>query len=144
MAGSVRMLCLENSSILEISAMKPVLDLRHHEFRCKAHEWPKILEFYKEFGEDRMSPMTRFVSQVISSDYLHGLFAVTSHFNLWIAQTREFASFRNVLVVELIGDGFEFSYFDDPHRKPWVKQSDIDSSFGTFEHVINRLNWFVK
>lgn len=104
--------------------------------------WIEIFNFYRNLN---MQNMAEFVESVSQSKYAYGIFATTSMHSLWISQNSEFEIDKNMLRIEFVNDTFVFVYKESPYsNKEWRKESDKNSGFTTFEHILKRLKWFLN
>jgi hypothetical protein len=112
----------------------------------KSRDWNEIAESYRRLvkhGWD-IQPLLRLVEEIIASGYVHGIYATTSMATLCIAQTPEFEMNQNMLRVDFERGRFFFSYHESLRiNKAWKKECGRDEGFSTFEHVMNRLKWFL-
>jgi hypothetical protein len=113
----------------------------------KSQTWEKIAAFYRERVEDGMDmlPMLHLVDDITASRYAHGLYAITSMHTLCLSQHPGFEYGQNMLRVDFADDRFIFGYSESPYtRKEWQKECGRDEGFSTFEHVMERLRWFLN
>lgn len=113
----------------------------------KSRSWSELAQFYRgliqKSGWD-MLPMLRLVEAIAASHYAQGLYATTSLAVLCVSQHSEFEFDQNMLRIEFAGGNFVFRYKESPHTwKEWKKECDASEGFATFEHVMNRLRWFI-
>lgn len=112
----------------------------------KSKSWSEIISFYRNLNEVHgwnIQPMVQLVEAINSSHYANGIFALTSHAKLCISQSKvDFE--RNLLTIEFIDERFIFIYRESIYSNEWVKESDAQSGFNTFEHIMKRLKWFLN
>lgn len=112
----------------------------------RSQSWDSITAFYRERVECGLDllPMQLLVERIAASGYARGVYAATSMFALCVAQHPQFEYRREMLRVEFEGGRFIFGYSESPyHLKEWRKECGREGGFGTFEHVVARLRWFM-
>jgi len=112
----------------------------------KSRPWREIAETYREFVEDNwdMQPMLGLVDEIAASRYAEGSYATSSMATLCVAQTAEFELDRNMLRVDFKRGRFTFRYLESPYKgTAWQKECGRDEGFSTFEHVVDRLKWYL-
>ncbi len=117
-------------------------------FVSESLSWNEIITFYQKLNDVydwNMQPMVQLVEAIASSQYSDGIFGITSHDTLCISQSKQINFERNLLTIEFIEGRFIFKYREWTYSKiQWVKESDAQGSFATFEHIMKRLKWFLN
>jgi hypothetical protein len=109
--------------------------------------WEIVAEFYSHLvtsGWD-LSPMVDLIENIAASRYAAGIYAKTSIATLCISQHQNIEWNRvELLRIDFSKDRFIFTYQESPlNLTRWEITSDRVNGFSTFEHVMQRLNWFL-
>ena len=113
--------------------------------------WSEIREFYARQGHakdfSKLAPMLELVRAIEASHYAIGLYAWTSHWDLFIVQTPvEYPYHGPRLRISLLGENqLEFRYIDTPYKeKQWSRTVDGMDGFRRLESFIQQLHWFER
>jgi hypothetical protein len=118
----------------------------------KSIPWAEIAQRYRALSEKHAEfrSMQNLVEQIAASKYSSGLFAVTSHQTLVIAQTPEFDWDKEILRVSLdthtgaLVFDFQETGSKLPKYQHWIRRCPPEEGFPRLERFLELKKWFVE
>ena len=111
--------------------------------------WVCIEKYFSELAQehDKFLSMLELVQKINESEYVSGLYAWTSIYDLCVVQTKvSYPNYEPYLRISPIFDGsIEFSYIDTHNKeKQWSRTTSGSDAFQWLISFVNQLHWFVK